>query len=133
MIVEAAAVLSLAIWVYLVFARGRFWLEFYRRHPVPGPLIRPPSIVAIIPARNEADVVGEAIRSLCAQKYPGPFHIVLVDDGSTDGTAEAARAAASGDKLTVVTAGPLPEGWSGKLWALAEGVRSASRLNPDLV
>ncbi|SPE36442.1 Glycosyl transferase, family 2 [Candidatus Sulfopaludibacter sp. SbA3] len=133
MIAGIAGAATVAIWIYLVFARGRFWLEFFHRSTAPGPLRRPPAIVAVIPARNESLVVGQAIGSLRSQQYPGRFHIILVDDGSDDGTAEAARAAAPSDLLTVVHAAPLPEGWSGKLWALAEGVRRAERLSPDLL
>ncbi|MGH7033827.1 MAG: glycosyltransferase, partial [Stellaceae bacterium] len=84
-----------------------------------------PSIVAVIPARNEAAVVGRAIASLLAQDYAGDFRIVLVDDHSTDGTAEAAREAAGAQvgRVAIVAARPLPPGWTGKLWALSEGVR----------
>jgi hopene-associated glycosyltransferase HpnB len=133
MILQIAAAAALAIWLYLVFARGRFWLEFIHHSPAPGPLIRPPSIVAVIPARNEAPVVAQAIRSLCAQKYPGDFHIVLVDDGSDDGTADAARAAAPEDLLAVISAQPTPAGWTGKMWAVAEGVRRSASFAPDLI
>jgi len=92
-----------------------------------------PRIVAVVPARDEADVVGRAIASLAAQQAPGYFHIVLVDDHSSDGTAGIATAAASRDLLTVVAADPLPAGWKGKLWAVAEGVRHAAALQPDFV
>jgi hopene-associated glycosyltransferase HpnB len=135
------AALSLALWLYLLFGRGWFWRM---REAAPAPERRDgqagdaPAVVAVIPARNEAAVVGCAIRSLADQQYDGPFHIVLVDDDSTDGTAEAARAAAGpsrypgghADPLTVVRAAPLPPGWTGKLWAVAEGVRYAQRFEP---
>ncbi|HZT29676.1 MAG TPA: glycosyltransferase [Bryobacteraceae bacterium] len=84
----------------------------------------------MIPARDEAATIGVAIASLAGQDYPGPFHIFLVDDHSSDGTAEAARAAAGPDRLTVLVAPPLPPGWSGKLWALARGVAEATPRNP---
>jgi len=87
--------------------------------------------VAIVPARDEADVVGRAIASLAAQRPPGYFHIILVDDHSTDGTGAIAAAAAPRDLLTVVSAALLPAGWTGKLWAVAEGVRHAAPLQPD--
>jgi hopene-associated glycosyltransferase HpnB len=133
MIGEVTGAIALAIWIYLVFARGGFWLEFYRRSAAPGRLRHAPAIVAVIPARNEAPVVGQAIDSLCSQGYPGRFHIILVDDSSDDGTADAARSAAPRDLLTVVHATAMPEGWSGKLWAVAEGVRRAERLAPDML
>lgn len=119
----ALAALSLAIWVYLLLGRGMFW-----RALVDPPLAQPrvwPSVVAVIPARNEAAVVGEAVASLLAQDYPGTLSILLVDDHSSDGTAEIARAAAGdkSDRLSIVAARALPPGWTGKLWALSEGVR----------
>jgi hopene-associated glycosyltransferase HpnB len=121
----ALAALSLAIWLYLLFFRGLFWLA---RLPAPaGPPMRWPSVVAVVPARNEAAAVGEAVSSLLAQDYPGRFSIVLVDDHSEDGTAAIARTAAAStgksEQLTVLGAEALPKGWTGKLWALAEGVR----------
>jgi hopene-associated glycosyltransferase HpnB len=119
------AALALAIWLYLLFFRGFFWLA-----RLPAPAVAPrrwPSVVAVMPARNEAAVVGEAVSSLLAQDYLGRFSIVLVDDHSEDGTAEIARAAAArggkSERLTVLGAEALPPGWTGKLWALGEGVR----------
>ena len=89
-----------------------------------------PSVVAVVPARDEADVIATTIAGLLAQDYPGAFEICLVDDGSTDGTAPAAHAAANGDpRLTIVAAPPRPAGWTGKLWALAMGVGVAGE--PD--
>jgi hopene-associated glycosyltransferase HpnB len=171
----ALALLTLAIWLYLILGRGFFWLprstgaaRIERSAVVRsqtndsrstgaarierGAVVRSqtddscspgaariergaavrndienhlPSVVAVIPARNEAAVVGAAVASLLAQDYPGAFRIVLVDDHSGDGTAEVARAAAAGkeDRLQIVSARPLPQGWTGKLWALSEGVR----------
>ena len=129
---ELVAALTLAIWMYLVFFRGGFWREFTRRPQQPdAPAGSTPRIVAVVPARDEADVVGRAVGSLAAQVAPGYFHVVLVDDHSTDGTAAVAGAAASDDSLTVVGAAPLPAGWKGKLWAVSEGTRYAATLRPD--
>jgi hopene-associated glycosyltransferase HpnB len=130
MLLGLAALAPIAIWLYLLFARGGFW----RMHHAPpeGELpARAPRVVAVIPARNEAAVVGDAIRSLGGQEYRAWFHIVLVDDDSSDGTAAAARLAAPARLLTVVRAAPLPPGWSGKLWAVSEGIRHAQPLAPD--
>ncbi len=92
-------------------------------------------IVAVIPARNEADVVGDCIRSLLTQELHRPLEIVLVDDGSTDRTADLALGAATnigrGDALTVIRGAPLPDGWTGKLWAVSQGVKAAEALRPD--
>jgi hopene-associated glycosyltransferase HpnB len=87
--------------------------------------------VAVIPARNEAPVVPEAVGSLARQNYDGKFHIVLVDDASDDGTAEAARGAAPSEILTVIRSAPLPAGWTGKLWAVSQGVEEASLHSPE--
>jgi hopene-associated glycosyltransferase HpnB len=121
----ALAGLALAIWLYLLLFRGFFWLV-----RVPAAVAAParwPSVVAVVPARNEAEVVGDAMASLLAQDYPGRFSVVLVDDHSEDGTAEIARAMAGAlgrsARLTVIGAQALPAGWTGKLWALSEGVR----------
>ena len=87
--------------------------------------------MAVVPARDEVEVVGRAIASLAAQRPPGYFHIILVDDHSSDGTAAAAESAAPRGLLTVVPAAPLPSGWTGKLWAVAEGVRHVAPHRPD--
>jgi hopene-associated glycosyltransferase HpnB len=139
----AAGVLTLLIWIYLVFARGGFW----RIRPAIPPLqqesgehessaaVNPRQIAVIIPARNEADVVDRVVRSLLRQSGQNTIHIFLVDDGSTDSTAQVARAAAASightADLTVVPGAPLPSGWSGKLWALEQGIKLARQTNPD--
>ena len=118
--------LALAAWLYLLLGRGGFWRGTERddvNEPA-GPA-QWPAVVAIVPARDEADVVGRAISSLRAQDYPGPFRIVLVDDNSSDGTAEAARSSTGVHPLSVISGAPLPEGWTGKLWAQSQGVAAA--------
>ena len=131
MAIELAAYLALAIWVYLLAGRGGFWLEKAATPPRLDASRNYPSVVAVVPARNEARVVGKAIGSLAGQRYPGAFHIVLVDDSSNDGTEEAAHASASADRLSVIRAAPLAAGWTGKMWAVAQGVRHAASLQPD--
>ncbi|HLK07314.1 MAG TPA: glycosyltransferase [Candidatus Angelobacter sp.] len=130
----AAGVLSLLIWAYLVLARGGFW-RISPSAPVSDAQANPVRIAVIIPARDEADVVERAIRSLLQQSGPNMLHIFLVDDGSTDGTAQAAHAAAIAVKqeqnLTVVPGSPLPPGWSGKLWAMQQGIEQAAKTAPD--
>jgi hopene-associated glycosyltransferase HpnB len=131
LIVAAATV---AIWTYLLFFRGGFWRLPYHPSPLPG---TPPnrSVVAVIPARDEASVIGRAVASLCAQDYGGGLHIIVVDDQSSDGTAGAARAAAASasaaDRLTICSGKPLPPGWTGKLWAMSQGVERARARQPD--
>jgi hopene-associated glycosyltransferase HpnB len=128
------AVVSLVVWCVLLFARGGFW-RTRCAPPIAADALRAfddawPAVVAVVPARNEADVIGAAVTSLIEQTYAGAFHVVVVDDHSTDGTADAARAAAlaSGmpERLTVITAEPLPAGWSGKVWAQSQGVATVS-------
>jgi hopene-associated glycosyltransferase HpnB len=121
--------------VYLTAARGSFWREFVRREPDghANKTVTPlPSVLAVMPARDEAAVVGHAVASLAVQRYAGRFHILLVDDGSSDGTVQSARAAAPPALLSVVPARPLPPGWTGKLWAIAEGIRQAP-FEPDFL
>ncbi|MGQ0676913.1 MAG: glycosyltransferase, partial [Rhodospirillales bacterium] len=100
--------------------------------PAPGAW---PGVVAVVPARDEADVIERSIGSLLAQDYPGRFHVVLVDDGSGDGTADAARRLAAarkdGSRLTVVRGSALPQGWAGKMWAVAAGIKQADAAHPD--
>src|SRR5216684_4200337 len=120
-----------AIWLYLIAFRGGFW----RVRPPAIAISSAPqrSIVAVIPARDEAVVIERAVSSLLAQRYRGPFHIVVVDDHSSDGTARLARAAAADapDRLTLAAAQPVPAGWTGKLWAVRQGIEIARRLRPD--
>lgn len=129
MALDIAALTALAIWLHLLLGRGGFWLmrDSLIEDALPSPA---PTVTAVIPARNEADVIGRAVASLSAQQYPGAFHIVVVDDDSRDGTAAAARAAGS-EHLSVIHAAPLQPGWTGKLWAVSQGVQEAERLAPD--
>jgi hopene-associated glycosyltransferase HpnB len=84
-------------------------------------------VTAVIPARNEAEVLPECLPTLLSQDYPGPLRVVLVDDDSTDGTAEVAArlGAAAARDLVVIRARPTPPGWAGKVWAMSEGVAAA--------
>jgi hopene-associated glycosyltransferase HpnB len=125
---DLLASMVLAIWPYLLLGRGAFWLGRERDEAIGGrgPW---PAITAVIPARDEAECVGETVTSLLRQDYAGEFHVVLVDDQSRDGTAEVARAAAAAlgaiDRLTVLPGRTLPAGWTGKLWAQSQGVEAA--------
>jgi hopene-associated glycosyltransferase HpnB len=116
------AALCCAIWVFLLFGHGRFW----RAGPVLWPDVprETPAVAIVVPARDEAVLIGSTLRSLLAQSYPGPFRVILVDDGSTDGTGDRARGL--GDpRLTVLSGAARPPGWSGKLWAVHQGVQEA--------
>ncbi len=114
-----AAVLALLIWLYLIFLHGNFWQA--------GPILAArtglshPDVAIVVPARDEAPIVQASLRSLLDQTYPGRFRVILVDDNSTDGTGALARAL--GDpRLTVITGAERPPGWSGKLWAVQQGL-----------
>ena len=134
-ILTALAAASLAAWIYLLVARGGFWLA-RERLGTPSDRAHWPAVVAVVPARNEADVIGRSIRSLLDQDYPGRFRIVLTDDHSRDGTAEVAddtaRAHPQGARLTIHRAAPLPAGWVGKIWALRQGLRRADDIAPEV-
>ena len=125
---------AVAIWVYLLVFRAGFWWLPYRPQPTSGWLSER-TVIAVIPARDEAAVIGRAVASLVNQEHRGRLSIVIVDDQSTDGTAEVARAAAAGanagDRLTVCSGNPLPPGWTGKLWAMRQGIEEARSLQPD--
>ena len=163
--ITVAAALTVVAWIYLLTAHGLFWRtdqrlppdHYHQRHPGTGAApghAEWPSVVAVVPARDEAAVLPQTLPSLLGQDYPGSLRIVLVDDDSTDSTAEVARklAGQSGDpasgpitgqmtgdatggaldgpdggRLRVVSARPTPDGWAGKVWAMSEGVRAAGQ------
>src|SRR5579862_2759975 len=130
-VASAIGALTLAIWLYLSLGRAMFWR--IDREAIPAEPKSWPQVVAVIPARNEADGIASTLNSLWRQDYPHALHVVLVDDGSTDGTAEVARKAACeaglGSRLTLISGEPLPAGWSGKVWAMHQGVTHG--LAPD--
>ena len=134
MILRAAAALPLLIWLYLLLGRGGFWRVPRRCAPLAGPAV-PRSVVAVIPARDEAAVIGRAVDSLLTQAFAGTLHVVVVDDGSSDDTGgvatAAAAAAGASSHLTVIRGAPLAPGWTGKLWALSQGLAIATARGPD--
>ena len=113
--------LTFVIWLYLAFFHGRFWDSAPELSPVTP--LNAPDVDIIIPARDEVETIGPVIASLVAQDYPGTFRVILVDDNSTDGTA---AAAGLHEHLTIITGQEKPMGWSGKLWALSQGVAAGS-------
>ena len=123
------AAIPLAIWLYLLLARGSFW-RLSEDKIEPRRLEDWPHVVAVVPARNEATTISQAISSLAKQDYPGEFSIVVVDDHSEDGTAALAQQAANesgaSQRLKIHSAAPLAPGWTGKLWALNEGISATS-------
>jgi len=125
---SVVAGLSLAIWLVLIVARHGFWLARERdtrdTRDMPAEPVQWPDVVAVVPARDEADVIARSIGSLAAQDYPGRFRVILMDDSSSDGTADIARALGS-DRVEVVRGLPLAPSWTGKLWAVSQGVERA--------
>lgn len=136
------AILAVVIWIGLLTGWGQFWRADQRlevetiSRPMAWPTVAP-TVAVVIPARNEAELIGMALRSHLSQSYPGPLSIVLVDDQSTDGTPDiAAQVAKDLDKdawLTVLSGSPLTAGWTGKLWAMEQGFRYLQQQPPDYV
>jgi hopene-associated glycosyltransferase HpnB len=124
--------LSLVIWIGLLTLWGQFWQTDQQLETTDTKLEDLPVVCAVIPARNEADLLPITLRSLLVQDYPGIFSVFLVDDHSIDGTAQAAietaQALAKEQQLHIVTAKPLPPGWTGKLWAMDQGVQAVETL-----
>lgn len=129
-------ILSLGIWIGLLCFRGQFWRTDQHLSSDLPDLEKWPSVCAIVPARNEADVLPVSLRSLLTQNYPGPLTVILVDDQSTDGTANVAQKVAQeldkSSRLHILSTSPLPSGWTGKLWALEQGIQQAQTSTPSL-
>ncbi len=127
LLLALATIISLAIWLYMLAFRGGYWRSDQilpdQAAPFDGEW---PPVIVLVPARNEADVIAQTMTNLLTQDYEGLFAVVLIDDGSDDQTAQIAQEAAArigqSQRLTVIQADPLPSGWSGKLWALENGL-----------
>lgn len=127
MIIAGLASLSFLIWLGLIFGNGGFWLARERdTRDLPADPTIWPDVVAVVPARDEADVIARSIGSIVRQDYPGNFRVILVDDSSSDGTGDIARALGS-DRLEVLAGKPLAAGWTGKLWAVSQGIERAGK------
>lgn len=128
---------SLAIWIVLTFFRGTFWQlsRFDDDSAPPASLSSWPRVVAVLPARNEVETISHAVDSLVTQDYLGEFRVIVVDDHSEDETAalaqRAAEARGAASRVTILQATPLPRGWTGKLWALQQGIGTAASLATD--
>lgn len=133
-IVAVLGLACLGVWGYLLLGRGGFWRADQRDTPGAPEPADWPAVVAVVPARDEADVIGRSLGSLLRQDYPGALRVVLVDDGSQDGTADAARQTArtaeASERLEVVQGAEPPAGWTGKLWAVSQGVARAGEGRP---
>jgi len=123
---DVIAALALAIWTVLLLGRGAFWLCRERDDGVLSAPARWPRVTAVVPARNEAGCIADSVTSLTLQDYPGAFSIILVDDDSDDGTADVARRAVADDRaFSLIQSRGMAPGWTGKLWALRQGIDAA--------
>lgn len=123
----ALALLALVAWAVMILGWGRYWQAGPSLAPArlaSAPALDVPALDVVVPARDEAEGIEAALRSLLAQDYPGPFRVILVDDGSADGTGAIARAIPD-SRLLVLDGRARPAGWSGKLWAVAQGLDRA--------
>jgi hopene-associated glycosyltransferase HpnB len=124
--------LSVVIWVWLLVGHGAFW----RSGPVLGAAFptRPLKVTVVIPARDEAEHIADTLRSLLIQQFNGELKIVMVDDNSSDGTGALARELAVTDRrLSVLDGELLKTGWTGKMWAVSQGLRQTETLAADYV
>jgi hopene-associated glycosyltransferase HpnB len=134
---DILASIVLVLWLYLIAGRGGFWRAAERDNieQPESPAMQWPRVSAVIPARDEAETVGETVGSLLRQDYRGQLTVILVDDQSRDDTAARARDAAAalggGDRLVVIPGRALPPGWTGKLWAQSQGVEYAGNMPSD--
>lgn len=125
-----AAGLSLLAWLYLLLLRGRFWVCSERLADDTPALDRWPTVAAVVPARNEESTIMAVLASLASQDYPGRLSVTLVDDRSDDATRARAETVTTSNPdrtLTILTGEPLPTGWSGKVWAVHQGISQAIR------
>jgi hopene-associated glycosyltransferase HpnB len=131
-IANILGIIALAIWLHLFFGRGWFWRvrKLDADRAAEGVLPEWPNVVAVVPARNEAETIGRVVTSLVEQNYPGRLSLTVVDDHSEDATAaitqQAAEASGAAKRVRIVSASALEVGWTGKVWALNEGVSSGS-------
>lgn len=130
MILIILVYLSVIIWVLLLLFRGRFWLANQRIESNQNLSVYP-TVWAIVPARDEAEVIGVSLTSLLNQDYVGNFFVVLVDDNSRDRTSEIAKETAKklnkSQQLKIISGKPLAKGWKGKLWAMKQGIDYAKK------
>jgi hopene-associated glycosyltransferase HpnB len=139
MIYLMAACGSMLLWIYLICARGGYWTTSVRDDTAPQPPAQWPGVAVVMPARNEAETISTSVTSLLGQDYRGPLSMIIVDDESDDGTVAVverlADSAPANVTLAVLSSQGLPPGWTGKLWALKQGVTEveASAFQPQFL
>jgi hopene-associated glycosyltransferase HpnB len=127
LILAVMSALAALAWLYLLTCHGGYWLTGQRLPPVTAPPARWPAVRAVVPARDEAAMLPATLPALLGQDYPGDFEVIVVDDGSSDGTADIAERLGRGARRRprVITGSPPPAGWAGKVWAMAQGAAAA--------
>jgi hopene-associated glycosyltransferase HpnB len=130
-ILLSVTVLSLVVWEMMLLFHHNFWRADQLLGFEPPHDWKWPTVVAVVPARDEVEYIERALSSLLKQDYPGQFFVVLVDDNSGDGTAEAARSLGD-ERLTIISGQPLPSAWTGKMWAVSQGVATAVESHPEV-
>ena len=127
--------LALGIWIYLIFMHGGFWLADEREGNVAIAMPKDgwPSVTVVIPARDETTMLPRSLASILSQDYAGALSVIVIDDQSSDGTAAAARAVPAREDrvVTLVEGKALPPGWTGKVWALSQGIAEAKKRRPE--
>jgi hopene-associated glycosyltransferase HpnB len=131
---SVACTAAAVAWMYLLAGHGGYWRTSEWLPRVAAEPDAWPDVVAVVPARNEAEMLPVTLPALLGQEYPGPLAVIVVDDGSSDGTGEvAARIARTSDRPLRVIAGTQPpegERWAGKVWAMDQGLRAAGSFAP---
>jgi hopene-associated glycosyltransferase HpnB len=142
-VICALATVAALAWLYLLTLHGGFWRTGIRLPAVNSAVGALPTVTAVIPARNEADILPASLPTLLSQDYGGRLSVIVVDDDSADGTGTTARKLAADAGWTVLAAGGAPpagadrvlaviaaserpDGWAGKVWAMSEGVSAAA-------
>ena len=120
-----ACVMAAVAWTYLVAGHGGYWRTSQWLPPLTRDPDTWPDVVAVVPARNEAGMLPATLPALLGQEYPGALSVIVVDDRSSDGTAEVAAKLGTGRPLTVIAGTAAPAGWAGKVWAMAQGLGAA--------
>lgn len=114
----AAAIVLTTLWLLGLRLLARMRPPGAAKHPS---RLAPAKLAIVIPARDEADNLPALLDSI-PRGDGGPAEIVVVDDDSSDGTADVARAGGA----RVVGSEPLPEGWRGKTWACHQGAAATT-------
>jgi hopene-associated glycosyltransferase HpnB len=127
------AAVPIAIWVCLLLARDWFWIVTpFQVSDAPAP--DTDRIAVVIPARDEAASIARVVASWHAQHYDGPLRVFIVDDHSSDGTSDIAQdAIANSRRFELLSAPEKPPGWTGKLWAVSQGVEANRGFAADYI